>query len=254
MTPNFPAPTALRLLTISSIISAFTELLFKASSGKTQVGFENLNTFSIFHRDKNNRTSLFRESMGSGTGASFNRDGVSSILPLSGTGRISIEITENRYPLHIVREELIIDSGGPGKYRGGLGVTKEFLLKEDSHISLVRNADDMCAVGRLGGQNGSKSEQLTFKKGARKNSFPSIVSLKKIDAGEFVIVGASGGGGYGNPLKRNVESVKDDVLRGFVSRSAALKLYGVVFKNNQNLEVDEKLTKKERNQSNRKKK
>ena len=254
VTPDFPAPTSLRLLTISSIISGFTELLFKASSGKTRAGFENLNTFSLFNKDGNNRLLLFRETIGSGTGASYDSDGISSILPLSGTGRIPIEIAENNYPLQIIREELTIDSGGPGKFRGGLGVTKEYLLQENSYISLVRNGDETFTSGKLGGQNGSKSEQSTSIKGTRKNSLPSIISSENISAGEHLIIQGSGGGGYGNPLRRNIQSVKEDVLSGFVSRSVALKTYGIIFKSNKNLEVDEKLTKKERERLSKKKK
>ncbi|MFL2932423.1 MAG: hydantoinase B/oxoprolinase family protein [bacterium] len=254
VTPDFPAPTSLRLLTISSIISGFNELLFKASSGKTRVGFENLNTFSLFTEYKEKRSSLFRESISSGTGASFNSDGVSSVLPLSGTGRISIEITENRYPLQIIREELRVDSGGHGKFRGGLGITKEYLLKEDSLMSLARNNDQTSTSGKLGGYNGYLSEQSITKKGRGKNSLPSLISSKKINKGEHLIIQASGGGGYGNPVRRSIELVKKDVLRGYISRSTAFKNYGVVFKNTKNFEIDEKSTKKERNRLSKKKK
>ena len=254
VTPDFPAPTSLRLLTISSIISGFNELLFKASSGKTRVGFENLNTFSLFTEYREKRSSLFRESISSGTGASFNSDGVSSVLPLSGTGRISIEITENRYPLQIIREELRVDSGGHGKFRGGLGITKEYLLKEDSLMSLARNNDQTSTSGKLGGYNGSLSEQSITKKGRGKNSLPSLISSKKINKGEHLIIQASGGGGYGNPVRRSIELVKKDVLRGYISRSTAFKNYGVVFKNTKNFEIDEKSTKKERSRLSKKKK
>ncbi|MBE17811.1 MAG: hypothetical protein CMH79_03515 [Nitrospinae bacterium] len=254
VTPDFPAPIGLRLLTVSSIISGFNELLFKASSGKTRVGFENLNTLSFFSENKKNRTTLFRESIGSGAGASFNSDGVSSVLPLSGTGRIPVEIAESRYPLQIIREELTVDSAGHGKFRGGLGVTKEYHLEEDSLISLTRNGDEAFVLGKIGGHNGTPSKQLISHKSSKKTPLPSIISSEKITIGESLTIQASGGGGYGNPLQRNIHLVQEDVSRGYISRSTALETYGVVFKNNKSLEIDEKLTKKERQKLSKKKK
>ncbi len=254
VTPDFPAPIGLRLITISSIISGFNELLFKASSGKTRVGFENLNTLSFFSENKKNRPTLFRESIGSGSGASFNSDGMSSVLPISGTGRIPVEIAESRYPLQIIREELTVDSAGHGKFRGGLGVTKEYLLKDDSLISIARNDDETSVLGKLGGHSGSQSKQSICNKGSNKRSLPSIISSEKIAIGERLTIQAPGGGGFGNPLRRNIQLVKEDVLRGYISRSIAMKTYGIIFKNNKNLEIDEKLTKKERDQQSKKKK
>ena len=121
-------------------------------------------------------------------------------------------------------------------------------------MSLARNNDQTSTSGKLGGYNGSLSEQSITKKGRGKNSLPSLISSKKINKGEHLIIQASGGGGYGNPGRRSIELVKKDVLRGYISRSTAFKNYGVVFKNTKNFEIDEKSTKKERSRLSKKKK
>jgi len=171
-----------------------------------------------------------------GCGARATKDGNSGEWHImSNCKNESMEVWEQRYPLRFLRYELIQDSGGAGKWRGGLGVVRE--LEMLLPTTLTANADRhvLPPPGFFGGMDGTVNrfsiirdgEDLTFKE---RFGVPSPGKFSNIQTrqGDILAVTMGGGAGYGDPLERNPELVAWDVKNGYVSRSRAESDYGVV--------------------------
>ncbi len=164
-----------------------------------------------------------------GLGASPSRDGENALLHHceSGCCNIPNEIEETRVPLLVERYELREDSGGAGKFRGGLGVVKEYhALESTTAISIAERTEASIITGIDGGKAGMLNEITYFpgtprelKRGKHK---------AELHAGDRVLIRSGGGAGWGNPLDRDPHAVLADVIAGYVSRSIAGNEYGVV--------------------------
>ena len=179
-----------------------------------------------------------------GLGASPNRDGENALLHHceSGCCNIPNEIEETRVPLLVERYQLREDSGGAGKFRGGVGVVKEYhVLESTTAISIAERTEASIITGIDGGKAGLLNE-ITY--------FPGTLrELKRgkhkadLHAGDRVLIRSGGGAGWGNPLERDPQAVLADVIAGYVSRSAAEKEYGVVLcEVDGNLQIDSELS------------
>lgn len=160
-----------------------------------------------------------------GMGAHWKHDGIAATPYPSGVKAIAIEITEAMTPLVFWRKELRRDSGGAGFYRGGLGQTIEVGSREDAPFAIFARFQRVKypASGRGGGADGAAGT-LHLASGA-------VVpprGTQIIPTGERLVVDMPGGGGLGNPLKRDPSAVQRDVMMGYVSREAARDLYKVV--------------------------
>ena len=160
-----------------------------------------------------------------GMGAHWKHDGIAATPYPSGVKAIAIEITEAMTPLVFWRKELRRDSGGAGFYRGGLGQTIEVGSREDAPFAIFARFQRVKypASGRGGGADGA-SGTLHLASGA---AVPPR-GTQVIPAGERLVVEMPGGGGLGDPLKRDPAAVARDVLMGYVSSQAARDLYKVV--------------------------
>ena len=134
---------------------------------------------------------------------------------------------ESLTPLVQHRRELRTDSGGPGTYRGGLGqCTEVSCLGETSWgVSALVDRTRFPAAGLEGGQSGSLGEFLV-----NNTIRPQAKALIPLAPGARVQLNPPGGGGYGDPHRRPVELVLDDVINGYVSLEAAEREYGVVIR------------------------
>ena len=160
-----------------------------------------------------------------GTGARPGLDGLSATAYPSGVWGTQVEIAETTAPVRIRRRELIPDSGGPGRYRGGLGQIIELESGEAAPILLLACVDRTKhpARGREGGGPG-RLGHLALRSG----QVLSGMGEQTIPAGDRLLFETPGGGGYGDPLERAPDDVARDVRRGLVSPEAALRSYGVV--------------------------
>lgn len=243
VTPRFPAPCGLRALTLGRLLSAFAEALFEASGGRTPAGFDNLRAWSLWGDDDFGNHHLIREALGAGSGGAEGADGVSAVPPIGGTGGMPIEIIEARYPLRIEAAGLLPDSGGAGTHRGGLGVFRTYRLGLEGRLFSTASGDAEPPRGAAGGEPGGRFRQVIEGKGRKKErALPGIVSGEPFAAGEAVRVETPGGGGWGPPHGRDPETVRLDVVRGFVTPEAARKVYGVALGSAPGFEVDPKKT------------
>ncbi|MEZ5098806.1 MAG: hydantoinase B/oxoprolinase family protein [Thermoleophilia bacterium] len=177
---------------------------------------------------------------GGGWGATSYQDGNDAIIVKNGNCRNTpVEIFETRYPLRTIKYELIPDSGGVGKQRGGLGTRRIMRVTEGAEITanalLDRTKPGFGAWGIEGGGIGGQAairvkrrgdtEFRTFSEvyGTRSPSKFTNVTLVE---GDEVLIDSPGGGGYGDPGERDPAQVERDVFEGFVSPERARELYG----------------------------
>jgi N-methylhydantoinase B len=166
---------------------------------------------------------------GGGMGASSSMDGhYVAIFPANGANT-PVEILESDTPLIVEKRELLADSGGPGKMKGGLGRRVVLRIPDDEYAPLPPVNLGMQSgrfryppQGLFGGKNGSKARFLV--NGEPGNPY----GLTQLKPGDMVIMDAAGGGGYGAPLEREMELVENDVREGYVSIESAREDYGVV--------------------------
>ena len=139
----------------------------------------------------------------------------------------SIEGIELKCPVLVEERALRRDSCGAGKYRGGLGIDVRVRNFVDGTWSFERPRRSLHpAWGLWGGEPGGASDYLLERPGESRFSSPQPVR-NAVPAQSRAIVRTGGGGGWGNPLERDPEAVRWDVIEGFVSREAAERDYGV---------------------------
>jgi N-methylhydantoinase B len=161
-----------------------------------------------------------------GTGARAGLDGLSATSFPSGVSGMPVEVFETRSPLVIRSRELRPDSGGPGRYRGGLGyriVYSGNRLNGSYRLSPFTDRIKGAAPGLFGGQAGASGRF------GRADGTP-LEGKRTIDVGpdEDIALETPGGGGLGNPRDRDPAAVLLDIRNGYVTREAAERSYGVV--------------------------
>jgi len=170
-----------------------------------------------------------------GTGARPGKDGLSATAFPSGVRNVPVEVTEAMSPLLIRRKEYRIDSGGAGRYRGGLGQVMEVVTLDDAAFAISANYDRVVYPprGRNGGKVG-KPGVLSLGSGAMLKS----KGQQTIPKTEAVIIEMPGGGGLGDPFERDPMKVAEDVDLGLVSRQAAERDYGVMLRDDHTVDHD----------------
>jgi N-methylhydantoinase B len=167
------------------------------------------------------------ELIASAYGARTGKDGISGISPLTTNGSTApIEIMENEFPLRFRRWELIVDSGGAGAFRGGLAPVREYvLLAKEAQLTLRGGKHFIPADGVAGGLPARRGDCI-INPGPTGRSHPSRFSGVQLFQNDVLRIEKSGGGGLGAPAKRPLDRLIDDVLDGYVSRDAAVNVYG----------------------------
>jgi N-methylhydantoinase B len=141
------------------------------------------------------------------------------------TRMIPIETHETTYPFMIESFALRTDSGGPGQFRGGLGLERRYLMLAPCRISTRFERTVSPPWGINGGGEGQSGHVLI-----ERTDGTTQVALKEtlmLNAGDRVRIRTGGGGGYGDPKRRDRERVRTDVMRGYVSPEAAREVYGL---------------------------
>ena len=159
-----------------------------------------------------------------GTGARPRSDGLSATAFPSGVFGSQVEITEAVAPVVVWRRELLPDSGGPGRFRGGLGQRIEITSSDDDPFLVFLSVERIkhAARGRAGGLPGAPGR---IRVTGRDADIPGKCELR-VEPGERLIFDTPGGGGFGSPEQRDRERMAQDVAHGLVSADAARDIYG----------------------------
>lgn len=180
-------------------------------------------------------TFIFYEYPAAGTGAYEGGDGNNAVRAFTESDITTIqpvEAIEQKYPLRVERCELRAGSGGPGRWRGGLGLVREVrVLAPGAQLSVLAEKSVLPPYGVCGGGAGATNRFYVRRGGAeiQPSPLPGKVSGYPLAVGDLVIMETSGGGGYGDPLERDPAKVALDVAEGTISGAAAEAAYGVVF-------------------------
>lgn len=188
---------------------------------------------------------IFYEYPAGGTGATAICDGSHAVRNFAEGDFASIqpaEAVEHESALLLERCEILTDSGGPGRHRGGCGLRRDIrILAEGCLLSVSSNKNVLPPFGVGGGEPGGPNRFVVIRDGVdiAPSDTPGRVQGFKLQKGDIVSMRTSGGGGFGDPLEREPERVLADVSAGYVSLQAAREVYGVIL---DKLQVDEVAT------------
>lgn len=233
LNPVFPAAVGMRSLTCarlrSLIFGAFSlaipDRMPAAPAGSSSI----VNVMTTDEKTKRSVIAAINPVVGGGGGMPH-RDGP------NGSGADSaylkntpIEITESEVPVEFVRYGLLPDSGGAGRWRGGLATCMEFKVFAPNTRITVRNRDRsrFRPWGTLGGR-AAETSNFIINPGTERERLLGNTDIAVVEPGDIVHIHSPGGGGRGHPIDREAERVLVDVRRGYVSEGAARRLYGVV--------------------------
>jgi N-methylhydantoinase B len=139
-----------------------------------------------------------------------------------------VELMESLYPIRIEEYALRADSCGAGEHRGGLGVVRQYrLLAEEAILQLRSDRYQHRPYGLFGGSEGAPSRNLLGIGGGEFQLLDSKVT-RTVGRGDVIRHEQAGGGGYGDPMKRPLEAVLEDVLDEKISPAFAREHYRVV--------------------------
>jgi N-methylhydantoinase B len=170
--------------------------------------------------------------MAGGWGGRDGKDGSNATSPIFGAGLAvqSLEGQERDTPLITSEHAIVTDSGGPGQFRGGCGVRKggRLLECENSVMSYCSDRAYSVTWGLHGGLPGVPHGVTLDRQGEDPEQLGTVFSGVPIETGDAFVRPSSGGGGFGDPLERDPEAVREDVIDEYVSIERAKKDYGVV--------------------------
>lgn len=180
------------------------------------------------------------EPIAGGWGARPHGDGPSAIYTIGhgDTFNVPVEVLETRFPIVIERYRLRCDSGGPGRWRGGLGLEREYRILDNGVFTGLSERAKCPPWGLNGGLPG-----LCGSISVKRHRRSTAEQLQKVTGlllgkGDVIRFRTGGGGGYGDPLQRSFQQVAHDVAMGYVSRRQARLAYGVIFKSKTSTTVD----------------
>ncbi|MBT3793555.1 MAG: hydantoinase B/oxoprolinase family protein [Rhodospirillales bacterium] len=230
--PHFPAPVNTYMPTVTAVTEATVEAISNIVPECARA--DGCGSRSIIIGGRSTRSGkgyVQYEIVGGGTGGRAMMDGVSGTCSHQSNARIApIEIVESEFPTRVKRFELIPDSGGPGAFRGGLGILREYENLAEARFTIRSNKHFIAPRGVRKGSDG-RCGRLTMHpdtKGAE--ILPSRYSDYPLMAGNIFRLESPGGGGFGDPRKRDPQSVCHDVNEGYVSAKSAKQDYRVALK------------------------
>jgi N-methylhydantoinase B len=228
LTPVFPAPTNARTFVILRLLGVLAGVLAKAVGGHMPADQETIRYTGVYGTDATGEPYLMREVLGGGSGGRYYADGEDTIHVVPDSRNLPAEFSEARFPFLVERLGLAVDSGGPGKFRGGLGYEKLIRMRSDGYFMSIADRSILSCWGVSGGKAGRPFEVTIDPGGPRERLADALADGEPLAAGTLVRIRTTGGGGWGDPLDRDVDLVVRDVAWGKVSRAGAAADYGVV--------------------------
>lgn len=162
-------------------------------------------------------------------GGTVRNDGTFGAMAMNHvTPSTSLEILESEYPMRVTRFEPLVDSAGAGEFRGGVGYIREYELLGDAKLSIRMSQFRFGGWGVHGGKGPRRPASAVLNEGSDAEEFLPPLQTRDLTAGTRFAVKTSGGGGYGDPFKRDPARVLADVEDGYVSIEMAAEDYGVI--------------------------
>ena len=245
--PRFPAPVNTYNPTVHAMVEAvFAALVNIVPSRARADGCGSRSIILGGRATLAGQSYVQYEILGGGGGARATKDGASGTSVNQSNAKIaSIEIIESEFPTRVTKFELIEDSGGAGKFRGGLGIRREYLNLKEARFSIRSSKHVIAPKGASGGGDARTGDIIVNPGAANEKRLPSRYADYPLKEGDVFRLDTPGGGGFGNPRARAPQAVLADVREGYVSPEHAEKDYGVVLiKANGAWTIDEAATAK----------
>ena len=191
--------------------------------------------FSIAGQDaRSGKPYVYVETIGGGNGARYNKDGLDAVqVHMTNSSNLPIESLEMEYPLLVKEYALEEDSGGPGKYRGGLGIRRTICILDESHDTMLAAASTERSRtkpwGLMGGLGGATSYLDIRHDGVKINEQNKVRNVP-LQTGDTVTLVSAGGGGYGDPAEQDPEKVRRDYEEGKISLETMKTCYPAAIK------------------------
>lgn len=225
-----PAPVANRMATGHRVVTTVLGALAKAVPGKVPAAYYGVSYVAALSAPDpvvaGERRVYFEVEVG-GWGGHPEADGADGYSAgFHNLANSPIEMCESLFPITFTEYSLIVDSGGAGEFRGGMGLAREWRLNA-SWGTLSGNFERFRypPYGLNGGAPGSCG-RFVHTRGDVVTELPSKISGLALQAGDRVRLETSGGGGWGDPAERDAGRLADDLASGRVSAEAASKFYG----------------------------
>ncbi len=228
LTPIFPAPTNARTFVILRLLGVLAGGLAKAVQGRMPADQETIRYTGVYGEDASGAPYLMREVLGGGSGGRYYADGEDTVHVVPDSRNLPTEFTESRFPFRVERLGLAIDSGGPGRHRGGLGYEKHIRMLRDARFMSIADRSILSCWGVNGGSAGRPFDVVIDPGGPNERVVDALADGAAVAAGEVIRIRTTGGGGWGDPLDRPYNEVARDVRWGKVSVHGAARDYGVV--------------------------
>src|SRR4051812_36499923 len=247
LTPVFPAPTNARTFVILRLLGVLAGVLAKAVDGRMPADQETIRYTGVYGDDLDGRSYLMREVLGGGSGGRYYADGEDTIHVVPDSRNLPTEFTEARFPFRVEALSLAMDSGGAGRFRGGLGYEKHIRMLKDAHFMSIADRSILACWGVRGGLAGKPFQVTIDPGGPAEREVDALADSEPVKAGEVIRIRTTGGGGWGDPLARDPGLVVRDVRWCKVSVEAALRDYAVVLQGSgDDLAFDVEATRAER--------
>ena len=224
--PRFPAPLGLRGLTMMRVLAALNGLVNVA--GGAAPAAHSAYVILLLRGTAGGAPFLMSDGVGVGYGARPDADGIDGVYFVA-QENYPVEFLELGYPVRLRRYGINIDSGGPGRRRGGCGLVREYDILAD-HAVLAMRIDGVVHPpwGVAGGMSGGSGRAVVNPGRADERLLAPLSDGTVLRRGDVLLLETGGGGGQGHPFERASALVLRDVLNGFVSVRAAAEHYGVV--------------------------
>ncbi len=228
MNPIRPAPVAGGNVETSQrnadvIMKAFSQIVPEKVPA---AGQGTMNNITIGGLMDNGEPWTFYETIGGGSGARPDRDGVDGVhVNMTNTMNTPIEALEAYLPLEFKAYRLRPGSGGSGKYRGGCGIERAWTLTSvKATLSIMAERNKIKPWGLAGGHGGATGEFILIRANGEKTRLPSKCTVSLV-RGDTLIIHTPGGGGYGDQLERDPEAIHEDLQNELITLEEAREIY-----------------------------
>ncbi len=225
--PRFPAPLGMRGLTMMRVLAALNGLI-NVAGGAGAPAAHSAYVIILLRGHARGAQFLMSDGIGVGYGARPNADGIDAVYFVA-QENYPVEFLELSYPVRLRQYGVVRDSGGPGRFRGGCGIVREYeILADDSVLAVRIDSVQNPPWGVAGGMSGGAGRATVNPGTSRERVLVPLSDGNALQPGDILRIETGGGGGHGDPFDRPAENVLADVLGGFVSQEAAAQFYGVV--------------------------
>ena len=227
---KFPAAVAARANTAQRIVDIVIGALAPAIPEAAVGAANGANTTAVFfgHDPRQDRDYVYLETLGGGFGGRSTKDGKDGVqVHITNTSNLPVESIEMEYPLLVESYGFVPDSGGAGKYRGGLGLRR--VVRPVGHTMTFSGQGERFVNkpwGIFGGRSGGTGKFAKLS-GGKEVPLPTKPANLEVKPDEAIVVETPGAGGYGKPSERDPTAVENDFISGKFSREFVKNNYGV---------------------------